>query len=166
MNTTISPDNSTLAIPDLIAAYQRGAAELRQATAGMSADHLRTRIGPGKWSTLEVICHLADSEVIYAERIRRVLAEHEPTLFNLEPDDFERALVYDSRDLTEELTLIESIKNVNVRILRSVPAEAWARRGIHSTDGPLTLRQLVERVTNHVPHHVAFIKGKCDALGI
>jgi hypothetical protein len=112
----------------------------------------------------EVVCHIADFEVVNAERIRRVLAEHEPTLFNGEPEDFERALAYDSRDLTEELSLISAIRGQSARILRTISAETWQRRGIHSTDGPITLRQLIERVTSHVPHHIAFILQKREAL--
>jgi hypothetical protein len=130
----------------------------------MPAEHLNVRTPPGKWSVLEVVCHLADSDVIYAERIRRVIAEHEPTLFNLEPDDFERTLAYHLRDISQELSLIPAIRRQTSRILRSIPTDAWQRKGIHSTDGPLTLRQLVERITKHVPHHIAFINEKRAAL--
>jgi hypothetical protein len=44
--------------------------------------------------------------------------------------------------------------------------EDFSRRGIHSTDGPLTLAVLLERVVGHVPHHVAFIREKRKALGM
>jgi uncharacterized damage-inducible protein DinB len=148
----------------LIDSYKNGAASLRAALNELSKEQLRIRTGPGKWSMHEVVCHIADSEVIYAERIRRVLAEDEPTLFNLEPDDFERSLVYEQRDPVEELDVIEAIRNQTARILRSLPPAAWQRRGVHSTDGPLTLRQLVERVTQHIPHHIEFIHGKRATL--
>ena len=122
---TMATDYSTLSNEDLIAAYQQGAADLRRAAAGMSSEHLLKRVEPGKWSVLEVVCHVADFEVINAERIRRVLAEDEPTLFNGEPDDFERALCYEQRDLDEELNLIEIIRDQTARILRNVPTNAW-----------------------------------------
>jgi uncharacterized damage-inducible protein DinB len=155
---------SQTSIEELITAYEQGVADLQQAVADSSDDELRTRVNPGKWSIHEVLCHIADFEVIGAERIRRVLSENEPTLFNGEPDDFERGLAYDARDTAEELRLIELLRTQIARILRAVPAEAWERRGIHSADGPLTLRQLVERVTGHIPHHVEFIQGKKAAL--
>jgi hypothetical protein len=164
MNTTTALNVSTLSTNDLIATYEDGAIGLQAAVEGIPAEQLKVRVPPGKWSVLEVICHIADSEVISAERIRRVIVEHEPTLFNLEPDDFERALAYDSRELTQELSLISAIRGQTGRILRSIPNDAWQRKGIHSTDGPLTLRQLVERITSHVPHHIAFINEKRAAL--
>ena len=51
--------------------YLSGPALLRQAVAGMTQEQLVARPVPGKWSTLEVICHLADFEIVYADRINR-----------------------------------------------------------------------------------------------
>jgi hypothetical protein len=47
----------------------------------MSQEQLIARPIPGKWSTLEVVCHLADFEIVFADRIKRVIAENEPALF-------------------------------------------------------------------------------------
>jgi hypothetical protein len=51
----------------LIDAYLGGIEVLRRAVAGMTPEQLRARPVPGRWSTLEVVCHLADFEPIYAE---------------------------------------------------------------------------------------------------
>ena len=51
-------------------------------------EQLVARPIPGKWSTLEVICHLADFEIVYTDRIKRVIAENEPTMFAGDPDQF------------------------------------------------------------------------------
>ena len=64
----------------LIDNYLDGPQLLRKAVAGMSQEQLVARPIPGKWSTLEVICHLADFEIVGADRIKRVIAENEPTL--------------------------------------------------------------------------------------
>jgi hypothetical protein len=42
-------------------------------------------------------------------------------------------------------------------ILRGLAPEDFQRRGIHSTDGPMTLVMLLWRATDHIPHHVKFI---------
>ena len=39
----------------------------------------------------------------------------------------------------------------------------WLRVN-HSEDGPITLRTLLERITNHIPHHVQFIEEKRRAM--
>ncbi len=70
--------------------YLDGPQLLRKAVAGMTPEQLTARSVPGKWSTLEVICHLADFEIVYADRIKRVIAENEPTLFGGDPERLRR----------------------------------------------------------------------------
>ena len=77
--------------------YLDGPGILRKAVAGMTPDKLVARPIPGKWSTLEVICHLADFEIVYADRIKRVIAKNEPTLFGGDPDAFSARLAYQQR---------------------------------------------------------------------
>ena len=148
----------------LIDDYLAGPQQLRQAVAGMSREQLLARPIPGKWSTLEVICHLGDFEIVGADRIKRVIAEHEPTLFGGDENLFAARLAYHERDAGEELLLMETIRKQVARILRTLKPEDFHRRGIHSEAGPLTLEALVQRSTGHIPHHVRFIEEKRKAL--
>jgi hypothetical protein len=148
----------------LIDNYLAGPQLLRKAVAGMSQEQLLARPVPGKWSTLEVICHLADFEVVFADRIKRVIAENEPTLFGGNPDLFAARLAYQQRNPEEELLLVALIRQQVARILRALKPEDFQRRGIHSESGPLTLETLVQRITGHIPHHVRFIEEKRKAL--
>jgi len=153
-------------IPALIDQYRAGPAQLRKAVAGMSREQLAARPVPGKWSTLEVVCHLADFEPVYADRMKRVVAEESPLLLSGDPDKFQARLAYSSRDVAEEITLIETVRAQMARILATLSESDFARTGKHSTDGPLSLAVLLERITGHIPHHVKFIEEKRRALGI
>lgn len=146
--------------------YLAGARIPREAVAGMTPEQLVARPIPGKWSTLEVVCHLADFEIVYADRIKRVLAEEEPPLRGGDPEVFAARLAYHARDLEEELVLIETTRRQVARILRTARPEDFQRRGIHSESGPITLETLLERITAHIPHHVRFIEEKRQALGL
>jgi organic hydroperoxide reductase OsmC/OhrA len=157
---TVSSQNTS----DLIAAYERGSAALSDAVSGMSEDELRARPIEGKWSALEVVCHVADFELVNADRIQRVIAEDMPTLFNAEPDLFAARLGYATRDVADELRLIEVVRRHISRVLRAQGDEVWSRKWIHSTDGPKSLQQLVERVTRHIEHHIPFIAEKRAVL--
>ena len=81
-------------IPNLIDEYARGPALLRQAIAGMNRDQLLARPVPERWSTMEVICHLADFEPIYADRMKRVIATEQPLLLGAGHQQFVAALAY------------------------------------------------------------------------
>jgi hypothetical protein len=153
-------------LPELINNYLAGAKQLRQAVAGMSRDQLIARPIPGKWSTLEVVCHLADFEPIMADRIKRVLAEDNPTLLGANEIRFASALAYHDRDVEEELAIIDLTRSQLARILRKASPAALARIGTHNERGPRTLEQLLEIAINHIPHHVKFIGEKRHALGV
>jgi hypothetical protein len=150
----------------MIEEYRAGPGILRQAVAGMTGEQLLARPIPGKWSTLEVVCHLADFEIVYADRMKRVIAEEEPTLFGGDPEMFAARLGYQKRDLEEELAVVEIIRKEVSRILGDLGEQDFQRHGIHSEYGPLTLETILMRVTNHIPHHVRFIEEKRKALGI
>ena len=148
-------------IQDLIDDYSTGPQQLRQSIAGMTPDEIDAAPISGKWSTRQIICHLADFEPIYANRMKRVIAEAKsPSLAGGFHQQFLEHLVYDQRDIDEELNLIDVVRRPMTRILRTLAPVAFERTGIHAAEGPLTLQTLLERITNHIPHHIAFIEEK------
>ncbi len=150
----------------LIEQYLAGPNLLRRAVAGMTKEQLLPRPIPGKWSTLEVVCHIADYEPIDADRMKRVIALEEPELLKGDPGRFAAQLSYDQRDMEEELALIELTRKQMARILRARKPGDFQRHGTHSRDGTLTLENLLQRVTAHIPHHVQFIEEKRRAISI
>lgn len=149
----------------LIDAYLAGQQKLRDAIAGMTGEQIDAAPVPGKWSTRQVICHIADFEPVYADRMKRALAEDEPTIFGGDPDAFAARLAYEQRDIEEELQMIESVRKHMARILRTLQPDAFQRKVNHSEAGPLTVEQLLTNITNHIPHHVEFIEEKRAAMG-
>jgi uncharacterized damage-inducible protein DinB len=153
-------------LPALTDAYLAGPAALRAAVRGMSREQLTARPVAGKWSTLEVVCHLADFDPILADRMKRVIAEDRPQLLGADEKRFAAALAYHQRDVEEELALIERTRSQMGRILRTLPEEALQRVGVHNERGELSLERLLTIATNHLPHHVRFIAEKRQALGL
>lgn len=145
--------------------YAAGPRLLRKAVAGMTNAGFDATPIAGKWSTRQVLCHIADFELVYADRMKRVIAEHEPTFFGGDPDTFAARLAYHLREPEEELLAIESIRQQMSRILRTLDAADLDRIGKHSKDGPLSLATLLQGITSHLPHHVAFIEEKRKAMG-
>ena len=148
----------------LVSDYCAGPQQLRTAVAGMTADQLDARPIPGKWSTCQVICHIADFEPVYVDRMKRVLAENEPTLLSGDPDLFAVRLAYDRRDIAVELDFIEATRRHMRAVLESLGPDDFQRKGHHSEVGPITLEKLLKNITNHIPHHIKFIAEKRAAL--
>lgn len=144
----------------LIEEYLSGPQLLRQAIEGMTLEQLAAAPVPGKWTTRQVVAHIADFEPVYADRFKRVIAEENPTFFGGDPDLFAERLAYADRDVELECQLIESVRQQMGIILRSLPEDVMQRTGIHSEDGPVSLERLLRNITNHIPHHVRFIEEK------
>lgn len=150
----------------LIAEYLAGPHKLQAAVADMTREQLLAQPVAGKWSTHQCVCHIADFEPVYLDRIKRVIAQEEPTMFGGDPDLFAARLFYDARDTAAELQLIAACRVHLGAILKQLAPADFQRKGIHNEAGPLTLEKLLRNVTNHIPHHIAFIEEKRKALGV
>jgi uncharacterized damage-inducible protein DinB len=157
-------DDGRLTENDLIVAYENGIELLRNAIAGMTVEQARDRPIPNKWSTLEVVCHLADSEQFFAERIKRTIAIDRPLLIGIDGFRYPEPLHYQEHNLNEELDLISVTRMQMARTLKLVATDAWKRTAVHSETGLVTLRQLVLHAINHLNHHVHFLNEKWLAM--
>lgn len=155
-----------MSFPALIEQYQAGPETLRRAVRGLSRDQLTARPVPGKWSTLEVVAHVADFEPILAERMMRVISHERPLLMVADENLFAATLDYHARDVEEELTLIDVTRKRMARMLKHLPPEAGNRVGVHSFKGLVSLEGVLTSAVNHIPHHVTFIEEKRKALGV
>lgn len=151
---------------ELADAYLAGAAQLRAAVADMTREQLVARPVSGKWSTLEVVAHIADFEPIMADRIKRVLAHDNPTLLGADENLFAQRLLYHERNIHEELAVVDAIRASTARTIRHVSPDALSRVGTHNEAGALTLEHLIVRATNHITHHLPFIREKRKMLGL
>jgi hypothetical protein len=154
------------ALAQLIQDYLAGPAALRKQVSDMTPEQVRSRPVAGKWSTLEVVCHIADFEPIMADRMKRIVALERPSLIGADENQFAAKLVYHERDLEEELVLIERTRSQMARILRTLPPEALQRVGVHNERGPRTLEQMLTSAIGHIPHHLAYVQEKRRALGL
>lgn len=148
-----------------IDAYLDGPTQLRRVVVDLNRQQLEARPVPGKWSTLEVICHLVDSEQAWCHRMKRVIAEEKPLLIGYDQSRFTASLGYHQHDLKSELALLEAMRLEMALILRDLPASSWARTGIHSERGLVTLEQMLQAEVEHIAHHIAQIIEKRQAPG-
>jgi DinB superfamily len=120
--------------------------ELDDLLKGLDEDVLRWRPIPHKWSLKEIMCHLRDMErLAYLARYRRILSEDNPVLENVDQDRIAFESDYINQDAKGALEEFKGLRRETIQTLEGAPAEIWSRNGTHSTDGPITLEQLVVR---------------------
>jgi hypothetical protein len=143
-----------------IDAYEAGGAQLRKAVAGLSPEQLRTRLEPGKWSILENVIHLADSDAIAIDRMKRMLIEDNPPLLYADETAYIDRLYPHDQSLDDALDLFEIGRRQFARTLRKLSAEAMERHGTHDRSGRKTVGGMVESYIQHLDHHLKFIEAK------
>lgn len=148
----------------LIDEYLAGTETLRRVVSDVTEGELDAHPIKNQWSIRQVICHIADFELIYADRMKRTLSEEHPTLAGGEPAIFASRLAYAHRSPSDELEVVHSIRRQMGVILRTLSAEDFQRHGLHPRNGPLTLATLLRRITDHLPHHLQFIEAKRQVL--
>jgi hypothetical protein len=152
---------------ELADSYLAGAAQLRAAVAGMTREQLLARPVAGRWSTLEVVCHLADFDAVLADRMKRIVAlgRDVPLLLIADENLYAAELKYHERDVEEELAVVEATRRQMARIVRALAPEALQLTGNHSKKGLQTLEKVIQTATGHISHHLPFIADKRKALG-
>lgn len=130
-------------------------AAIDQRASDLSAEELRQPEEPGKWSAIEVVQHLADSELVWAYRLRSVVAEDGAPLTGYDQDGWAKALRYREVAVADALDQLRTLRAVNLRLLRSLTPEERQHSGVHSERGPETVEYMIRLYAGHDLVHLA-----------
>ena len=123
--------------------------ELADLVGDLDEELLRWRPIPNKWSIKEIMCHLRDMErLAYLARYQKIVTEQNPYLENVDQNRLAHETDYINQDTKTALEEFKKLRAETVKTLEVVPVEDWSRSGVHQTDGPLTVEQLVNRQIN------------------
>ncbi len=141
----------------LLEAYRAGPERLRAASAGLSMEQMRARPRPGKWSILEILLHVTDSELSGAMRVRYVMAQPGARLPGYDQDLWTAKLRHNEADLAlldDTMALFRLLRRMTGRIFTSAQGDDWTASAIHPDHGEITLRNLLELYADHSERHV------------
>jgi hypothetical protein len=111
---------------------------------------------PGKWSAAEIVCHLADCEVVFAFRLRQTLAEDAPTI---QPFDQDRwAATYPGVPARQALETFAVLRDWNLQLFGAVLPAAAHRVMTHPERGTMTFQTVVETMAGHDLNHLAQLR--------
>jgi hypothetical protein len=114
---------------------------------------------PGKWSPAEIVCHLADSELVFAFRLRQTLAEDAPVIQPFDQDKW--AATYPGVSTGQALQLFNAARQWNLRLIVSALPAAAARPVTHPERGTMTFQTLVETMAGHDLNHLGQLQRLC-----
>ncbi len=153
----------------LLDVYEAAPSRITQVISDLTDQDLWERArGPERWSIAEIVCHLADSELIGAARLRLLRTNPGGQLVTYEQDDFANLLGYRDRsrsDVDDALDVFTSLRRANRELMRTWEPEAWELSGQHYHWNEVTLRQLLELYTDHGENHLDQILDTRVRLG-
>jgi uncharacterized damage-inducible protein DinB len=151
---------------ELVQRYAAGASQLAESIAGLTPEQLNAFPVPGTWSIQQIVLHLMDSDLIAADRMKRVAAENSPpTLLGYDETAYARVLPYDQLDPHMACEVFEKNRLLTAEILKRLPDATFGRTGNHNERGTTTLAEFVRDYSDHLDHHLKFIRQKRELLG-
>jgi hypothetical protein len=144
---------------DILARLAGVPKRLERIAAGLSPRQAALRPEPGKWSAKEIVCHLADCELVYGFRYRKIIAEPDAVLVPFDQDAWASSLRYQELPLKPALSAFAALRNAHVSLFKMLPAEAWQRVGQHPEYGALTLKQLAGHLADHDQNHIVQLEN-------
>lgn len=151
---------------DPFAVQSQQLATLQAEIAGIDDATLRRPEKPGKWSIMQVIQHLADSEVVYRYRMRKILAQPTPDIQGYDQDLWATNLNYNEMDLREALEIIRVLRAANLKMLRNLNDTQLERYGMHNERGPESVRRIFQLTAGHDILHLNQIRRIKKAHGL
>lgn len=135
----------------LIAQYEGGYRVVSEALTGLADSDLDLRL-PGKWSIRQIVHHLADSEMVAAVRLRRLVAEDRPGIRATDFTGYVRRLFYD-RPVQGSLELFRAVRTSTLEILNRMSDEDWMRESAQGETGRFTAEKWLEIFAKHAATH-------------
>jgi hypothetical protein len=138
-----------LGTQDPLIVLQETPAALRVAIEHRSPAQLSQREAPGRWSTLMVVQHLADAELVGAFRLRMILAHERPSIGPYDQDRWADRLHYESADIEEALDQFAVLRRANLRFWTSATPAELSRVGVHGERGEESVAQMRRLYAGH-----------------
>jgi hypothetical protein len=119
----------------------------------LGAEGLQRSPEPGKWSAAQILCHLADCEVVFAYRLRQALAEEHHVIQPFDQDVW--AGPYAACDPAEALAVFAAVRRWNVALFGRLSATEMQRRLTHPERGEMSVQTVLETMAGHDLNHLA-----------
>ena len=132
-------------------------AALRAAVQDLSPQQIETAYRDGGWTVRQVTHHVPESHMNAYIRFKLALTEEAPTIKPYLEDRWAKLSDVQSTPLEVSLTLLDSLHNRWVHLLRSLEPQDWKRTFNHPELGLMTLDKNLALYAWHGRHHVAHI---------
>jgi hypothetical protein len=152
----MNPYASYLGGRDPLEVIQATPARIESLIRGRSEGTLTDIPAPGKWSIRDILCHLADCEIVFAFRLRQALAEDRHVIQPFDQDGW--AATYGGNDTVQAFSVFSVVRQWNVALIQGMSAAHLARTLNHPERGDMTVKVVVDTMAGHDINHLGQIE--------
>jgi hypothetical protein len=98
---------------------------------------------------MEVVQHLADTELVFGYRVRMSLATPGVPIQAYDQNIWARELRYRDGSFEDAMEQMRVMRRINLRLLKSLDDEALDRYGMHAERGRESVRQVIRLIGGH-----------------
>ena len=140
----------------MIQRYRDGHRAVVDALQGLSDEELDRSVSD-EWTPRMIAHHLADSEMMSAIRLRRLITEKNPVIHSYDEAEFARKLTSD-RPIEPSVEAMRWARETSAQILERLTEEDWRRGGTHSESGPYSVDDWLAIYAKHGHDHAEQIE--------
>jgi hypothetical protein len=180
---TALADMGGLSIADLVRRFGVGVENFDTRVARLSETQVDTAFlesaGVGKWPVRVLLGHLADAEVVFVSRMRRIVGEDGPLFEVWDENAYVDRGMYAGTERGEGaaapvvtrpqpvgafIASVHTLRRWTGEWLGSLREDCWTRTAMHPQRGQQTLRTVLEYDVMHLEHHAWFLNRKVEKM--
>jgi DinB superfamily len=108
----------------------------------------------GQWTAIEILAHLAESEIVYGYRIRKALNASGTAIEATDQNVWVENAGYLQKNPQLALSLFHTVRKANISFLKSLTAQQLEHFGIHSERGKESIAQMARMIAGHDINHL------------
>ena len=133
----------------------RTADELAAAIKGRSDGVLSRRPDAKNWAAKEIVCHLRDTEEVFAARVEQVrVMDVDPRWGDSNADRMAEERQYLRNDVEEALAAFRRRRAETLELFAGLAPGQWVKGGIHPVRGRFTIDQVLSIMAWHDDNHL------------
>jgi hypothetical protein len=120
----------------------------------MEKKGLLTTQSPNKWTAVEILSHLAESEIVYGYRIRKALNASGTSIEATDQNEWVKNSGHLQNDPHLALSQFQILRKANISLLKSLTPQQLENFGIHSERGKESIAQMERMIAGHDINHL------------
>lgn len=142
-------------VPDgaWLARLEAQSSEYRALLAGVDDERAALPVAPGKWSRLDILRHVVDTERVFAFRLLWFARAEPSELPGFDHDAWVRQVTDQPQTLAGLLEELAAVRLATLSLLRGLTDGVADRRGV-ANGHAITVRALAWIIAGHAQHHL------------